>query len=463
MLSDGFRINFDSDVGGRWRTGLHAGFSLLRKPPFALLDTDHERGKCAWKVPSLGPSSHLAVPGRDPAGSAAVPGRERSRRTDMLSQVCGGGEKGRRRVEQQQHSAESGRLFPDIRWLAQKKPIGQNELWNRRGEVRGERELWGKNPTKEDQYYSMTSSSRGVEIGASCFTGAAVIALTNPLDCLKQRWQVEPAVGGASSLGSFTRRIVVAEGLWHGLWRPGILSNMCACTISVGTRLGLYPMLRDSMRSPSPASSSPQQSGPVMMMLSGLAGGALGYIMSAPLFAASRVAQAETGLVSAEGLYTTGSRLGTKPTVASNLGLATLAHLFATQGLVGLWRGSEVLVARGALMSATQLTTYDWTKRQLKQELGVADGPALHIGSSFVASLTLTTAICPLDVIYTKFLHAGPPATPLSSARQLLHEGGAAALFRGWTPLWARFLPSSVLTFVIYEQSRRLLLGKYLE
>ena len=174
--------------------------------------------------------------------------------------------------------------------------------------------------------------------------------------------------------------------------------------------------------------------------------------MSAPLFAASRVAQAETGLVSAEGLYTTGSRLGTKPTVASNLGLATLAHLFATQGLVGLWRGSEVLVARGALMSATQLTTYDWTKRQLKQELGVADGPALHIGSSFVASLTLTTAICPLDVIYTKFLHAGPPATPLSSARQLLHEGGAAALFRGWTPLWARFLPSSVLTFVIYER-----------
>jgi hypothetical protein len=36
---------------------------------------------------------------------------------------------------------------------------------------------------------------RASEIGASCVTGAAVIAITNPLDCLKQRWQVILAVG----------------------------------------------------------------------------------------------------------------------------------------------------------------------------------------------------------------------------------------------------------------------------
>ena len=34
---------------------------------------------------------------------------------------------------------------------------------------------------------------------------------------------------------------------------------------------------------------------------------------------------------------------------------------------------------------------------------------------------------------------------------------------RGWVPLWLRFLPSSVLTFHIYEQARRLLLGSYLD
>ena len=36
-----------------------------------------------------------------------------------------------------------------------------------------------------------------------------------------------------------------------------------------------------------------------------------------------------------------------------------LRHLAATNGVVRLWRGADVLVARGALMSATQLATYD--------------------------------------------------------------------------------------------------------
>ena len=32
-----------------------------------------------------------------------------------------------------------------------------------------------------------------LNVGASCITGATVIAITNPLDCLKQRWQVSRA------------------------------------------------------------------------------------------------------------------------------------------------------------------------------------------------------------------------------------------------------------------------------
>jgi hypothetical protein len=90
----------------------------------------------------------------------------------------------------------------------------------------------------------------------------------------------------------------------------------------------------------------------------------------------------------------------------------------------------------------------------------VTDGPALHVAASFVASLTLTTAIAPLDVTYTRYLVGGQYASPLACAAEMVRDGGVAALFRGWTPLWVRFLPSSVLTFLVYEQSRRVLLGK---
>lgn len=99
--------------------------------------------------------------------------------------------------------------------------------------------------------------------------------------------------------------------------------------------------------------------------------------------------------------------------------------------------------------------------------LGFTDGPAMHSAASFAASIVLTTAICPLDVTYTNFVAGAAVgrsfSSPLACFRTLLLDGGPRALFRGWLPLWARFLPSSILTFHIYEQCRMLLVGKYLD
>ena len=204
------------------------------------------------------------------------------------------------------------------------------------------------------------------------------------------------------------------------------------------------------------------------MFLSGFLGGALGYIVAAPFFMASRIAQAEVGVLASDGLLATGVRKGLAPTAgvgSSSSGLPILAHLAKVQGLRSLWRGADVLVARGAIMSATQLTTYDMTKGKLK-EAGMEDGPVVHSMASLVASFALTTAICPADVVYTSYL-AGPSigrsfSSPFDCAKTLLAEGGMPAMFRGWVPLWLRFLPSSVLTFLIYERMRKLLIGSSL-
>ena len=89
--SDGFLRKRDSAVDGGFRCGIHAGLTSDQWLPVALLETDHERGRCAVNVPSLGPSSHdLPDPGREPAvvglekSFVAVLGRERSRRIDMM-------------------------------------------------------------------------------------------------------------------------------------------------------------------------------------------------------------------------------------------------------------------------------------------------------------------------------------------------------------------------------------------
>lgn len=277
---------------------------------------------------------------------------------------------------------------------------------------------------------------RSYELAASAFTGSAVIAITNPLDCLKQRWQIAPTQSHAGLL-SFTRGILRQEGL-AGLWLPGLTTNVIACTYSVGVRLGLYPILRDSL-SPDAGSRSKTS-----MFISGLAGGALGYTLSAPFFAASRVAQAETG------------------TAAASHSLSTLARMARADGVLGLWRGAEVLILRGALLSASQLTTYDVVKRQLKAS-GLEDGPVVHSIASFTTALSVATAICPFDLTYTALLTRPSGQSTLACVGSLLREHGPLHFFRGWTTIWARFVPSGLLTFHIYEQTRRLLGGEYLQ
>ena len=221
-------------------------------------------------------------------------------------------------------------------------------------------------------------SDSALNVGASCFAGAAVIGLTNPLDCLKQRWQVART---ALPSFAFVKEIVATEGLFRGLWRPGLVTNCLACTISVGTRIGLYPSLRDKL---TVMTSEPTRTS---MFISGLAGGALGYIVAAPLFFATRVAHAEAGLV-VDGMLVTGAAAGRAPTAADTGGLGMLRHLWVTTAQpFGLWTGAGMLVARGALMSSTQLATYDSTKRSL-QAAGRRFAPSLWFN---LADILLTS------------------------------------------------------------------------
>lgn len=294
-----------------------------------------------------------------------------------------------------------------------------------------------------------------LNIVASASTGGIVIAITNPLDCLKQRWQMAPH---SSGMLHFSLDICRREGILRGFWLPGVAANSLACCVSVGTRLGLYPTVRDSLSfGTGVLSGGPGQQGRagksgVGMFLSGLLGGATGYLAAAPLFYAARVAH--VGAARRE------------PHMPADLGLATLRRLWSQAAGVGdMWLGAPLLVGRGALMSATQLTTYDGAKTALKSAGLLQDGPILHGLCSLLASLTLTTAICPLDCTLTRYQGAerGAYAGPLDCARAMAGAEGPRVFWRGWLPLWGRFLPSSVLTFYIYEQLRHAILGTYLE
>ena len=92
--------------------------------------------------------------------------------------------------------------------------------------------------------------------------------------------------------------------------------------------------------------------------------------------------------------------------IAAIFGTTILTLLPATQfsGMtdpVSSLQGAGALVARGAVMSSTQLATYDATKRRL-QTSGLADGPLVHSAASVAASRAPLAAIYPSATVRSR-------------------------------------------------------------
>ena len=175
-------------------------------------------------------------------------------------------------------------------------------------------------------------------LGAAGFAGGLSVAIMNPLDTLKVRYQVATDPG---AMRGFAGQILRREGLWRGLWLPGVGANFGAICVSSVGRVGCYPYVRDGLLN---AVGLEKNAG--VMFVAGLLAGAVGYLVSSPVYQVKTLAQAEAGLLE-NGVFATGASVGKAPRYASLVqGLGTLKR----DG--HLWRGAGALVVRGALLSA---------------------------------------------------------------------------------------------------------------
>ena len=201
-------------------------------------------------------------------------------------------------------------------------------------------------------------------LGAAGFAGGLSVAIMNPLDTLKVRYQVSTEPGG---MRGFAGQILRREGLWRGLWLPGVGANFGAICVSSVGRVGCYPYVRDGLLN---AVGLEKNAG--VMFVAGLLAGAVGYLVSSPVYQVKTLAQAEAGLLE-NGVFATGASVGKAPRYASLVqGLGTLKR----DG--HLWRGAGALVVRGALLSAGMQVGYDGFKTWAKRRGVLEDGPVLH-------------------------------------------------------------------------------------
>lgn len=153
--------------------------------------------------------------------------------------------------------------------------------------------------------------------------------LYNSLDCLRIRWQVQGSSAPEKTVMEFGSRIVRQEGLWHGLWRPGMSANMTGMAFASAMRFGYYEMVRDGL-------SGDEKEGH-HMVLAGLLCGASAYCITTPFHLIKTQVQAQTG-----------------PGLVNNY-MGRILQIVEERGAGGLWKGSMPLAARGGLFTAGQM------------------------------------------------------------------------------------------------------------
>jgi hypothetical protein len=297
--------------------------------------------------------------------------------------------------------------------------------------------------------------SIAVQIVMSGGVGATIIAVSNPLDVLRVRWQLLASSSRGIGLVGLAREVVRTEGFMRGLYRPGLGANMLGVFTCTGIRIGIYPTVRDAMLALTAGGERDART----MAAAGLLSGALSFFIATPFFQAKTRLQAEAGqLDRITGLLLTGPRAGHRPAYSGMLDF--FRKCAADEGPRALLRGSDALVLRGSLLSMGHLSGYDGAKTWAKAHGVAREGLVLHVAASFVGALLGCTLAAPGDRIMTEYQTAPQRGlhyrNGVHCALEIARKEGPAGFLRGWWPLFLRIAPTFAVFSAAYEASRKL-------
>jgi len=142
---------------------------------------------------------------------------------------------------------------------------------------------------------------------------------------------------------------------------------------------------------------------------------------------------------------------------------SALYQICREEGVRSLWRGTIPTTQRAAIMTATQLSTYDHCKHKLIRA-GFREGAQTHFLASIVAGLICAIVTSPVDVVKTRImaqihgfgkqkLYNGS----LDCFRKTLVSEGWHGFYKGFFPTYFRIGLDTTLTFLVLEQTRKIL------
>jgi dicarboxylate transporter 10 len=129
--------------------------------------------------------------------------------------------------------------------------------------------------------------------------------------------------------------------------------------------------------------------------------------------------------------------------------------MVSTEGWGSIWTGAGIGAARAALGTATQLAGYDIFKRELLKRTSMGDDVPVHISASCLAGFLSTFLCSPLDVFKARIMTGRHDKSVPALVKQMFQTEGALWMYRGLTPALISRGPSTIITFVAFEQLKK--------
>ncbi|EGC35979.1 hypothetical protein DICPUDRAFT_32523 [Dictyostelium purpureum] len=277
--------------------------------------------------------------------------------------------------------------------------------------------------------------------GSSCMVAACV---TNPIDVLKTRLQIHGELnkmntGGSGSFIGSTINVIRSEGI-AGLYKgltPSLLREGSYSTI----RMGGYDIIKGYFI---------DQNGKTNLLSKILSGGISGAIGAS--------------IANPSDLIKVRMQASSKGIKYKSIGEA-FRQIITKEGWGGLYKGVWPTTQRAALLTASQIPSYDHVKHLLLDH-GIIkeEGLRAHVISSIFAGLVASITTSPVDLVKTRIMNQPVDAngkgllysSSFDCFKKTYRAEGFFGLYKGFLPNWFRIGPHTIVTFIAYEYLRKI-------
>lgn len=272
-------------------------------------------------------------------------------------------------------------------------------------------------------------------------SGMGATLFVQPMDLIKNRMQLS-GVGGAVKEHKNTfhavKSIILKEGI-TGIY-SGLSAGLLRQATYTTTRLGVYTWLFESA-----TSSDGKPPSFFMKAGCGMVAGIVGSFVGTP---------AEVSLIrmTADGRLPAAERRN-----YTHVGNA-IVRITREEGILTLWRGAVPTMARAMVVNAAQLASYSQAKQYLLSTGYFSENISLHFWASMFSGFVTTCASMPVDIAKTRLqsmkIVDGKPEYKgaVDVLGKIVRNEGVLALWKGFTPYYARIGPHTVLTFIFLEK-----------